>query len=103
MRFYPLISGFLSLALLSFTNVIQAEALNPRLEAKHSFRAGVYLQNADFEVAVTRPPNTPDILNLEMTWALMKTKTARCSIIAGASSNAAIYHLVIMSSTVMAK
>jgi hypothetical protein len=63
MRFHPLISGFLSLALLSFTNVVQAEALNPRLEAKHSFRAGVYIQNADFEVAVTRPPNTPDVLN----------------------------------------
>jgi hypothetical protein len=34
------------------------------LEAKHSFRVGAYFQNADFDVAVTRPPNMTTTLDL---------------------------------------
>ena len=64
MRFNPLTCGFLSLALLIFSDVTQAEVLNPRLEAKHSFRVGAYFQNADFDVAVTRPPDTATTLDL---------------------------------------
>jgi hypothetical protein len=64
MRFNALNCGLLSLALLISTSATQAEVLNPKLDAKHSFKVGIFFQNADFDVAVTRPPDTPTTLDL---------------------------------------